>query len=1003
MRKHQKPAVQVAQNEPAPAPPAPPPAEAAPAQPTAPTATPPPSGNDQLTEEQMKKIMEEEEKKTEVITIHETGSLIERQELTTPAPITVMKRSDIQSTGLTNTGDVLQKLPSQGGAANSNVNNGGDGSTRVSLRNLGADRTLVLLNGRRIVNQGTGADQSVDINSIPIAVIERVEVLKDGASAIYGSDAIGGVVNIITRTDFEGTEVNLQAGTSMHGDGQTYDVAVTTGTSGKKGSAFLSVGYTSQNAVMAGDRDFSAFDISDSQGGWDWKKGALSGKHGGSSYIPGGFLVLPTDPNGVNIEPTDPTKKSAYDTDIAANCPSQVCTVDQTTGKWRDYKSSTDKYNYQTREYLYIPLERFTAFGQGNYKLDPKVNVFVEGSAMDRTSSQQLAPVRPTINTDASTPTVISKNSVYNPYGLDFGDSATGSDYRRRFLEFSNRDYFQEVASMRFVAGLNGSLPENDILKDWKWELSGNYGRTNSTGNVKGDVIQSHLAKALGPSFKDDKGVYHCGTDIDHTLDAEGCVPLALLQGAAKQQVTPDMIHYVTFTSLSTGFDEQQTLLGTLTGPLFKLPHGVVSLAVGGDYRHEEGQYTPDPLTALGDTSGNLISPASGDFHVAEGFAELEIVPISGVEWARWLEFDFAARAYDYNTFGSGVTWKAGGLFRTEGGFSIRGTYSSAFRAPGISDLYLGGGQSNPAVLDPCDLSRGGAYEDISKAPPLDPTVAEQCKKEGIPADFAPALSQQTETVGGNPKLKAETANSYTFGAVWEPPMIGGLSLTLDYFNISIDDAIQAYGSPLILNLCYTKPTHQLCDLIRRGPTSHVILDINDRLLNVGTFETSGIDFAAAYDFKNATIGEMRLSVVGTYLLVYNDTILGQKFEGAGVYDLGANPNLKMNFGIAWGKSGWNAGANVRFISSFDECQNDDCSAEGMNLRRSVDTYVTADLFAGYTFKTDTLGTTQIAVGMNNITDTTPPYVANVLEANSDDSLYDYLGRMFYMRLTQKF
>ena len=915
----------------------------------------------------------------EVITV--TGSLVERKELTTPSPISVLDKEKLAAAGMTNVGDILQKLPSQGNAINEQNNNGGDGSVRINMRSLGTQRTLVLINGRRVVASGLGADDSVDLGTIPLAVIDRIEVLKDGASAAYGSDAIAGVVNIITRQDFNGTEATAYLGTSQHGDGTDYDLSMVTGHSSKKGNILFSAGYQHQDQIMAGDRDFSkqtyAYDFEN-------KMATLSG----SSAGPTGRIN--TDPDGTGAPEFN-----------VPGCTTIFCTAAPGSTLqnplFRNYNSPTattfgDNYNFQPLNYLVTPSDRVNLFSTGHYDVAKNVTAFFEASFNSRNSEQQLAS-EPIFTAIYGTP--ISADSIYNPLGTDV------VDYNRRLQEFGPRTYKQNVNTTRAVVGVDGKFDEDSPLKNWKWEVSFDYGRTDATNQTHGDLILTNLQQALGPSFRDPNNgnAPTCGTAA---APIPGCVPLSLL---VPNTVTPDMINYLTFTGIDAGFNEQRTTLAKASGKVIDLPnHGDISLAFGGDYRHEQGGAQTDPLTATGNTTGNAIAPTEGSYSAFEGFGELSIVPVSGLNYAQWVEFDAAGRAYSYNgDIGSGTTYKLSGLWKTIGGISLRGTYGTAFRAPSVAELYQGLADSFPLVEDPCDSNPPSGMSQLSN-----PTTAKECAKEGVPANASFMTEQQRSKIGGNPQLKPETATIGTAGIVLEP--IKGLGVTLDYWHIEIDNSIVSVPVQTILSNCYQH--QQGCDSILRDPATHAITYILDPTQNFGSLTTSGLDFSVGYGFKHPSAGQFRFALEGTYLMQYNlDTGQlnasgkgDQIIHGRGFYDLGVLPTWRANLFGSWQhSSGVGAGFNVRYLGTFSECEGDDCNDNNApDQRRDVGAYAAGDLFVDYTLKSPA-GQTRIAVGVNNITDAQPKIIYNGAALNSDESAYDFIGRYFYFRLSQLF
>jgi len=975
-------------------------------------------------EEQAMLAAQEAEAESEVIVV--TGSAIERKELTTPAPVSVIDKADIQASGLASVGDVLQNLPSQSNAINIQANNGGDGSTRVDIRGLGAVRTLVLMNGRRVVASGTGADASVDLNSIPLAAIERVEVLKDGASAIYGSDALGGVVNIITRDDFDGEEANVYTGTTQRGDGQVYDVSFVTGVNGKKSNVVFSAGYTEQKAVWAGDRTYSTFDHSiddwstcpgpGSPGsdphyaGYDPAMGKDCQKSNSGSYAtPGGYLYTDGDFDGVE----DPGN-TKWQTDVLDKCPLDPttgaggeCTRDP-DGTWRPFVAPDDLYNFQPENYLYTPSQRYNVFSTGHYDVADHARVFYEGLYNHRFSRQQLAS-EPLV-LDGSGP-VISADNEFNEYGLDI------PFFLRRLTEFGDRFFTQNVDTFRSVFGIDGDMPENSPLKTWKWEASFNYGKNVAQGTANGSLIVSHLAKAIGPSFQDANGQWHCGTSAADSDPA--CVPLNLLGGSGA--ISPDQVPYLTFTGVNSGYNDQKTVLAQAHGQLFKVGDGDVSAAFGADYRYESGAFVPDPLTSTGDTTGNAVEPTAGAYHVSEGFLEISAVPVVGKKALQWLELDGAARMFKYNTFNDpgltdNLTYKGGALIRTVEGIAVRGTYSTAFRAPSISELYSGNADDFPQAHDPCDTTNG-ALSDIAM---------QKCADQGVPASFVSPFNQLRSKIGGNPNLGAETAKIFTTGLVYEPPQVKGLAVTLDYFNLVINNAVQSEGVPVILANCYQRGDDAECAKVHRVASTHQVDFIDDSLNNVGGNDTNGIDFQIALDREFGKAGRFRNSLEGTYLLAYHletaqqNLLTGEhvKLNGRGVYDLGVYPYIKANWATQWARGPAGGGFNIRYIGGYSECENDDCDSTtfldtngdgmidtetpGFHARRHVDYNVTADLFLSYAIKT-AAGTTSGAIGVNNLTDQNPPYVDGGFLADSDSNTYDFLGRYFYLRLTQDF
>jgi iron complex outermembrane receptor protein len=946
-----------------PAPPAnpPPPASAPPA---GPPATP-------TTLEEATRVPEDG--KDEVISV--TGTTIERQLFTGRAPVSVITRADLASAGRATLGDILQSMPAQSNAANAQVNAGGDGTTRINLRGLGAPRTLVLLNGRRIVNGGHGADSSVDINAIPLPVIERVEVLKDGASAIYGADAVGGVVNLVTRAHFDGAETSLLTSTSQHGDGTEYAASFVTGfaTDDKRTFCVISGSYQRHDPVFASDRAFSTF-----QRSYDFS--TRTETRNTSPAAPGGRLdVLALGAGGMQ----------------PPGCSSNLCkpTGD---GGWTDFVEPGDLYNEAAASYVYTPSKRYNVFLAGGNRLTNHMAVLLEVLYQYRNSDRQLSPVA------FSADSPISQFSMYNPLGADIGD------YRRRMTELGPRQFYDHIGMLRIIIGLAGNLPGR--LKDWKYEISENYGVTSASIGTTGQLLKARMADALGPSMLDKDGVPICvrtpgdaSTQIKYGAGFQEfpCIPLNLLAPAGT--IPRNQLQNLTFSDLGQGNDTQRSFLVTAAGPIARLPNrGDISLSLGGDYRSEVGKRFPPVVASMGNTTDNEADNTQGRSGVFEGYGELTIVPISGHRIAQWVEFDLGARVLRHNRFGRSLTYKAGALFRTGHGIAVRGTYATAFRAPSLFDLFGGRTERSLSAEDPCD-SKPPSVGDGTRT--LDPMVEAQCIAQGVPAGSKLVTNQQVSVIGGNRDLTAETARSTTIGLVVEPPQVKGLAVSIDYWRIAIDHAIETVGLQTIFANCYDRGIQSYCDQIHRDPASSRIRVVDQFLQNVPRTATSGVDVALWYDARLGEHGRIHTGFEAQRLLHHDVDTSNGVIHGIGFYDLGVHPKYRANLSSNWiHTSGASAGFTLRFVGSYKECAGNNCN-NGRNLAmasRDVGRYLKLDLFGGYAIPSRA-GKTTLQAGVNNLFDTAPPVVYNAAAANSDATTYDFIGRMVYVRLSQLF
>ncbi|MFL5310829.1 MAG: TonB-dependent receptor plug domain-containing protein, partial [Myxococcales bacterium] len=888
-----------------------------------------------------------------------TGSRVRRKDLTTPAPVTVLTREQLQASGKVTIGDCLQMMPEQGNAPNFQLNNGGatysaDGATRINLRNLGVTRTLVLVNGRRFVPGGVGASSSVDLNTIPAAAVERIEVLKDGGSAIYGSDAISGVVNVITRKTFNGTEASAMYGLSGKGDAGTFDGQVTTGRSGDAGNFLFSVGYFNQQDSWLRDRT--------------WSQDALTYDYahrvaipGGSARTPQGTVGLPQNKDGsatpeCMANPVCSSLVGLDPTNFGSDAFIRVLSSPATSPAGWKIMGDADTFNFARENYLTIPSTRIQAYSAGDtrYRL---VRGYYELSYVQRNSQQNAAPM-PLNPGDYNM--VLSKDNLYNPLGVDLPFVG------RRLVEFGRREYKQDLATFRVVGGVDGTLPEDlGPLRGWYWDASVNYGRTTGTLFTSGALRNSRVADAVGPSMLVN-GVPRCvRTAGDPNTVIAGCVPINLLHvdvpGVAGSGIDPAQIGGLGFDGTSRAFDGLFAVDLNTTGELFRLTADrPLSLALGYEFRRQSGSQIADPIAAAGDSADFNFQSTSGQFNVHEGYGELSIPLVSNMPGVQDLEASVAGRWVNYSTFGSKFTYKFGARYTPVRDFTLRGTFSTAFRSPTISELYLGQSETAPIATDPCNFGAG-----------TDPVLRAQCVTTGVPAGGSGDTgNQELAHVGGNGALKPETAQVFTAGVVVQPRMVRDLSITLDYYNVFVDNLIGTVGVAAILAGCYPgssgTPFQPYCDRITRSSAGRILFvtDLNE---NVGQLRTDGIDLAVRYSIPS-TVGRFALLFDGTWLHKFDRTLVlatgNQTVHAKGNYDLGGQayggplPEYKFNAGVNWGLGGLSAGALLRYVGTFDECSTpppDLTSAGGLCntdnpgvLRRQVGHNTTVDLNASY-------------------------------------------------------
>ncbi len=629
---------QPAPTQPAPAQPAPAqpaPAQPAPAQPA--PAQPAPAPEAQPSEDDISDV-DASQAEGEVIVV--TGSRIRTDPLDKQSPVLQLTREELERTGLTSVGDILQQLPSSGGAINGKFNSSGNfgfppdgggigaGAIEADLRYLGSKRVLVLVDGVRWVNgsSASGVSAATDLNTIPLSVIERIEVLEDGASPIYGSDAIAGVINIITRKEFDGISATAYTGAYHYGDGFTQKYDVSWGNTTDKMSVVIGASFVDQQQIDSADRE-----LADSP-----SPGLDNCEAGCSSATPQGRVSF-----------MDPKTKEARD--ITLN--NGVTGMPDPIGDYHDF-ANTDRFNFSPYNLMLTPSRRLGVFSSVTYKLGERVSFHGKGSFTNRESLNQAAPeplfVGPEggngnrmdrIRIDASNP--------YNPFGFTF-DPAEDPSFvvTRRPIEAGPRRFEQVVNTFYASGGLGGNFDAGK--QRFFWDTTVGYG-VNRADQLRNNSFNSaKLEQALGPAFMDDTGVFRCGT-ADDPGDPE-CVPFNIFggQGNGNGTITQEMLDYVTFVQHDVSEQTLVDVVGNLSGALVELPAGALSVAAGLEHRRLEGFFEPDPIVVAGDGADVPAKPTSGSYWVNEAYAELRATLLSGVHGIDVFDLNGAVRVSDY-------------------------------------------------------------------------------------------------------------------------------------------------------------------------------------------------------------------------------------------------------------------------------------------------------------------------------------------------------------------
>ena len=772
-------------------------------------------------------------------TIIVTGSRIARPDLEQSSPIAVLGSAEIAAKGQINIENVLNDLPQVIGATTGTSNNPGGGIATVNLRGLGTARTLVLVDGRRYVSySSSSSSQVVDLNTVPSALIERVDVVTGGRSAVYGSDAIAGVVNFVMKRNFAGVEANASYELSSRGDGARRDGNIALGANfdGGKGNVIAFVDVFSRDPIFAFQRPATAFSYTDNGDG-------TLNPRGGSSSIPSFRAVIP-GVNGGNAVRFD------------AN------------GNAVPYSATNDLYNFGAVNYLQVPQERVLLYAKGRYEINEHFQPYVEAQFINNTVLNQLAPT-PVGNTTAyrtgalGNQLVLQVNSPFLSTSAQTQLRAADTDgdgyvnvsaFGRRFIETGPRISNDDRYAYRFVVGMNG-----DITGDWKYDGYYQYSKHKDAQTQFGNIGITALLNSVRTAFQNPAtgaispfpivGLANGGTLVcaDAGARTSGCVPSNIF---GEGKVSDAAVKYISIGAQNQATSSTEVASFAITNSnLFDIGAGPIGVAFGVEHRKETAQFSPDTYLSSGDVAGfNANKPSIGSYNLTEFFGEVNIPLLANRPFFEKLEVNGAARSSKYsNATGNVFTWSAGAQWRPIHDITFRGQYQRAIRGPNVIELFQGTGNNFAGATDPCALNSTQSNA----------TLKALCIQTGVPAAVY-AVPGQTQKygsggtsfltfTGGNANLKAERSNTFTVGAVFTPSFLPNASLTVDYYNISITNYIGTVGTQNIVNACYTGAT-QYCGQLQRAGNGEfqTFIDTN---VNVAALKTRGIDVSARIAF----------------------------------------------------------------------------------------------------------------------------------------------------------
>ncbi|WP_374296249.1 TonB-dependent receptor domain-containing protein [Sphingomonas sp.] len=957
-----------------------------------------------------------------------TGSRIASPNLTSASPITVVNSQEIRLQGATRVEDVLNSLPQTFASQSSSVSNGSNGTATANLRNLGDQRTLVLVNGRRLMpGDPNSTSSAADLNVIPSTLIKRVDVLTGGASSVYGSDAVGGVVNFVLDTDFTGVSVDANYGFYNHNnnnqrlqnlvrssgydapsgftnDGKQFDVnlKIGGGTEDGRGHVVGYLGYRKIDAITQGSRDYSSC-------------GLNAGAAGSSEYVCGGSATA---------FPANFSLVDAVFNGTATGLPQQY-----TLNGAGALVPGRTLYNANPLNYYQRPDTRYTAGFFAHYDVSEGFKPYAEFMFMDDRSVAQIAPSGNFSNTQVlncnnpylsplqQTTFCRATNLVRDGNGAPvFLTNPDGSTYNqaqvligRRNVEGGGRQSDQTHTSYRFVAGARG-----DVAAGVSYDVYGQYGTTKYNQIYRNEFSVSRTQRALD-AITDTRagsatlGQIVCRSVVDGT--DPNCVPLNIFGSAA---ITPEALNYVQVAGFMQGQTKEKIVSGSVTfrgseyGITSPWASEGIALNVGGEYREESLELEVDTAFATGDLAGQggPTLPVAGQYNVKEIFAEIQVPLVSDRPFFHELTVNGGYRYSDYNTSGGVHSYKGEVTWAPVRDLTLRGGYNRAVRAPNVQELFRAQSVQIDGATDPC----AGATPTATQA---------QCVNLGVPANLYGLIAnnpseQYNGLVGGNPNLRPETADTFTAGVILQPRFLPGFNLTVDAFSIKVKDIIGIIGADTILNQCVQTANPQFCGLINRDAAGTLwqtpqgfVVDTN---LNAGSIKTRGIDVNAGYVVRTASAGSFAANFTGTYVDEFTRDKAGARFDCAGLYGAQCGyPQSKWRHQVrlTWdGPDGIGISGRWRYLSAteFERTSSDSDLAAGffpldarVPSQNYFDLALTARVQDGFTFR----------LGANNILDREPPVLSATASpigsfgnGNTYPGIYEANGRYIFVGLT---
>lgn len=949
-----------------------------------------------------------------------TGSRIARQDYVSESPIVTVNAAQIAAVGSVTVENTLNQLPqftpSNGAGTNSTNFVTTPGQAYANLRGLGPTRTLVLIDGRRVV--AGNPNNVVDLNTIPTFLVENVETITGGASAVYGSDAVAGVVNFRLKRSFEGLQVDAQYGMTDRSDAEQGTVSVGYGREFAEGRGHIALAGTwdKREGLLAADRDWAAVGYTVLTTGLTPSGAAtiLEGRYDPASNA-GGAGNLPSQAalNAVFGQYGVAAGAVARNSNIGFNADGTLFTTapvrnfrgEQTPG----FSPTSYTFNSAGYRYLFLPLERWSLFANGRFEVSDTIEAYGTASYVTYDVSRQLGPASASDGAPPGPDIVVPVTNPFIPADLrtllaSRADPTAAFFPRRAFSEVGGRLSENTYETMQFVGGLRGELG----FRDWKWDAYASYGRMDHQENQSGNVSRAAMREL---TFAPDGGVAICGG-----FDIFGA-----------GQVSPGCARYIARAVENQTEIQQQVYEANLTGGLFDIWAGEVKFAAGLQYRQDEFDYSPDLLLQGPDIVGfNPAVPVNGKIKSKEAYAELLVPLLDGGEGGMDLDLSLGARVADYNTVGTTEAYKADVLFRPVRSVLLRGGYQRSVRAPNIAELFspvslgfssIGTPGLTTTAGDPCDTR--SSYRNGPNAQ----AVRSLCLAQGVPAAIVDSYQQASTQVeilsGGNPDLQEEVSDSVTVGLAWSPqidqPFFRQFRMSLDWYRIEIEDVVGNLSVPTITGGCFntegTNPGFSAdnfyCGLFSRLGSGN-ITNVQVNQVNLAAWKVSGVDFQLDWAFDLADFGlpERLGRLESNLVLSHLDTFKKQARPGAPYLENGGTIGADLSGG-AYPEWKWVASFtwNVEPVRVTFRWRHIDSMLDFRNVPVFSPTAVNPPTYNAY----DLVGwwalneKVSFRLGVNNLTDKEPPLFTSYSNSNTDPSTYDVLGRRYFVGVSARF